>query len=133
MSTCGSREKSPNALPTPVSKRTPRNVCCARRSQAGRCPRLHGQLFDQIELGARQPTAGPILVQNPCSNARRIYHVFITHALFCYLDLNQWQDNGAGSTNEFWRLTQNSDGSYKIVNAYSGLDLELWFSDRQWR
>jgi hypothetical protein len=31
---------------------------------------------------------------------------------------------GAGSTNEFWRLTQNSDGSYKIVNAYSGLDLE---------
>jgi len=38
--------------------------------------------------------------------------------------VDQCQDNGAGSTNEFWRLTQNSDGSSKIVNAYSDLDLE---------
>jgi len=37
--------------------------------------------------------------------------------------VDQWQDGGAGSTNEFWRPTRNADGSYKIVNAYSGLDL----------
>jgi Ricin-type beta-trefoil lectin domain-like len=38
--------------------------------------------------------------------------------------VDQWEDNGLGSTNEFWRLAQNSDGSHKIVNAYSGLNLE---------
>lgn len=38
--------------------------------------------------------------------------------------MDQWQDGGTGQTNEYWRLTKNADGSYKIVNAYSGLLLE---------
>lgn len=38
--------------------------------------------------------------------------------------VDQWQDNGVGSTNQFWCFAKNADVSYKIVNAYSGLDLE---------
>lgn len=39
--------------------------------------------------------------------------------------VDQWQDGGAASWNEYWWLTQQADGTYRISSAGSGLDLEV--------
>jgi hypothetical protein len=39
--------------------------------------------------------------------------------------VDQWEDGGAASWNEYWWLTQQVDGTYRISNQASGLDLEV--------
>ncbi|HKW17974.1 MAG TPA: glycoside hydrolase [Terriglobales bacterium] len=39
--------------------------------------------------------------------------------------VDQWEDGGAASWNEYWWFTKQTDGTYRISNAASSLDLEV--------
>jgi hypothetical protein len=39
--------------------------------------------------------------------------------------VEQWEDSGSSATNEHWNIVVVGDGSNRIVNLNSGLDLEV--------